>query len=384
MVAKEIMIVAGEPSADLHGSKLVRRLKELDPDVKVFGAGGPLMVEAGLELTIDLMGHATVGMVDPLILWRIYRNATILAREARRRRPDAIVYMDMPDFNLPLSKACRPYTKNNIYYISPQIWAWRAGRIKQIKKRIDKVLCLFAFEEGWYRKRGYNNAKFIGHPLLDEIEKVKTELPTKEEFRNQLNLKEDDFIIGLLPGSRCAEVARFLPIYKEALKTIQEKRPNIHLVMGQAPHLRYDLQDKFSDLLSDMKNLHVVKGETYNVMRSSDFLFCKSGTTTLEAALFKTPMIICYKIGDIAGNIARTFVRFQMVGAANIVADKWVVPELIQHNFTAKNLSNLFFSMEKCGRIEKMRQSLNIVEKNAGGAGATDRAAKEILQSIGE
>ena len=314
--APRILIVAGEASGDLHGARLVEALRRLTPRLTVEGMGGAEMQKAGVTLLADAGDTAVVGLTE---LWekrRALRDALQRLRgRLRTVRPDLLICIDFPDFNLLLARTAHRLRIPVCYFISPQVWAWRRGRIRTIRRVVRKMLVLFPFEEILYRKAGVD-VTFVGHPLLDALAGV----PPREACRAALGIPEDSRVLGLLPGSRQAEVRRHLPMLLGAASLLVADRPDLRLFLGLAPTL--DRQAVEAAVAASGLQVTVLPGRSYEVMRAADLLLAVSGTVTLEAAILGTPMIITYRVATLSWLLARPLVRVRFIGLPNLVANE--------------------------------------------------------------
>lgn len=368
------MMVAGEASGDLHGGRLVEALRRLAPHLVVEGMGGLRMREAGVHLLADARETAVVGLTE---LWEKRRTLsgalTRLREHLRRVRPALLICIDFPDFNLLLARTAHRYGIPVCYFISPQVWAWRRGRIRTIRRLVRKMLVLFPFEEALYRQAGVD-VTFVGHPLLD----VLTAAPSREACRAALGVPDASPVLGLLPGSRTAEVRRHLPLLLAAASRLIAANPGLHLLLGLAP--TQDRRAIEPTVAASPVQVQVVHGRTHEVIRAADLLLAVSGTVTLEAAILGTPMIITYRMGLFSAIVAGLLVRVRHIGLPNLVAGQEIVPELLQLQATPERLaaaaSEILSSPERRAR---MRIALAEVRGRLGMPGATERAAREVL-----
>jgi len=370
---KKILLVAGEASADLYGSYLVKELQVLDKGLCFFGLGGPRMRSSGVELFYDLTSEAAAGL-DPLVKFgrfaRIFRQLT---SHIKKDKPDIAVLIDFPDFNLRLARVLKQYRIPVIYYISPQVWAWRKGRIKTIARLVTKMLVIFEFETTLYQKYGVP-VEFVGHPLMDVISKIRN---PKSEIRNQLGLREDGLIIGLLPGSRVGEFRRHFPILIKAIDLIKKELPGVQFILAAAPKITSDLIEKY--LPAQPPPLHIVSGKTYEVMQASDLLITASGTATVEAAIFGTPMIVIYKVSPLTAWAFGPLIKTPYYAMVNIIAGKKVVPELIQKAATPQKIAAESLTLLREERLKEIQTELEMVRSKLGSAGASRRTAEIIF-----
>ena len=350
---KKLFIVAGESSGDLQGSVVTRALLEQSPDMQIRALGGPLMQQAGAELVADLTGHAVVGLVEGLrSVSRIYATYRRVVGLLKAERPDAVLLIDYPEFNLRLARRARKLGIPVMYYISPQVWAWRRWRVRIIEKCVDRMLVIFPFEEGFYREHGVD-AEFVGHPLVDML----ADVPDRETARRDLGLGQDELVIGLLPGSRKKEFEAIFPIMARAAEIIRGslERP-VTFVCAKAPSLDDDLPERLlsgSDL--DVK---VVRNDTYRVMRGSDLIITASGTATVEAMILGAPMIVVYAVSVITWALFIRLMKVDRYAMVNIIAGKEIVPEFIQWNATPKRIAREAVSLINDGRLQQMGDDL--------------------------
>ncbi len=376
---KKIFIVAGEASGDLHGADLTRALVTLDPEVTVVGMGGEQMRRAGVRLLIDAGDLAPVGVTDVLprlsALWRAFWQ---LRRSLGAEHPNLLLLIDFPDFNMLLARASRRIGIPVLYYVSPQVWAWRRGRIRTLKRLVEKMLVIFPFEEALYREAGVPVA-FVGHPMLDRLREV----PSREEARRGLGCGDSDLIVGLLPGSREGEVRQHLPVLKESVAHIARTAPEIQFLLAVAGSLSPRLVETL--LQGSNSRIRLVQGQTYQVMRAADLLITASGTATLEAGLLGTPMVIVYRVSQITWWVGRLLVDVPFAGMVNLVSGTRVVPELIQTDFTPERVAKTALELlHSPGALGAIRQRLQEVRGRLGEEGASLRAAQEVLKTLQE
>jgi len=371
---KRILIVAGEASGDLHGAALAEELLRLAPGLRLEGMGGRRMREAGVFLHCPADQVSVVGVFEVAgKLKALLRAFLTLRRILHQAPPDLLILIDYPDFNLLLARMAKRSGIPMVYFISPQVWAWRRGRIRVIKRLIKKMLVILPFEEELYRREGVE-ALFVGHPLLDRLARV----PPKEEVRSRFG---GGRLVGLLPGSRREELKRHLPVMLEAAKAIWAKAPDVRFIIALADV--FDPADVRPFLPDDLP-VEVVQGKTYEVMRASDLLIVASGTATLEAALLETPMIIIYRLSLFSALIGRLVIKVPSIGLVNLVAGRKVVPELLQYQASPARIASLALSfLNSPDLLRSIRQELSRVRTALGAPGAIRRAAKEILQVVG-
>jgi lipid-A-disaccharide synthase len=337
--------------------------------------GGPHMRAAGVRLLVDARETAVVGVSE---LWA--RRRALRAALARLRghlaavRPSLLVCVDFPDFNLLLARTARRLGIPVCYFISPQVWAWRRGRVKTIRRLVARMLVLFPFEEALYREAGVP-VRFVGHPLLD----ITADAPDRAAARALLGIPADACVLGLLPGSRITEIERHLPLLLGAGTRVRAARPGATLVLGLAPHLDAGPPGK----AAVDAGVRLVQGLTHAVIRAADVVLAVSGTVTLEAALLGTPLVITYRLGALSWLLARLLVRVPFIGLPNLVAGRGVVPELIQHQATPERLAaEALAILGSPERAARMRADLAEVRRRLGDRGAVERAAQEVLDLL--
>ncbi|MBW8057959.1 MAG: lipid-A-disaccharide synthase [candidate division NC10 bacterium] len=376
---KKIFIVAGEASGDLHGADLTRALLTLDPEVTILGMGGGQMRRAGVKILVDAGELAAVGITEALSRFvALTRTFQQLRRALASEHPGLLILIDFPDFNFWLARASRRIGIPVLYYIGPQVWAWRKGRIRTLKRLVEKMLIIFPFEEALYREAGVP-VTFVGHPMLDRLRDV----PTRDEARRQMGCDASDLIVGLLPGSREGEVRHHLPVLIEAVAQIAQAKPEAQFLLAVAESLPPRLTESL--LQGSDTRIRTLRGQTYQVMRAADLLIIASGTATLEAGLLGTPMIIIYRVSRLSWWAGRLLVDVPSIGMVNLVAGKRVVPELLQRDLTpervAKTAVELLHSPTALGAI---REDLQGIRGRLGEEGASQRAAQEVLKTLQE
>ena len=370
-----LLLSCGEPSGDLYAGALIRELKALDPGAHVAGLGGPAFASAGGELLEDYRGLAVTGLTEALAkVPRSYAIIRRFARIARAQRPDALIVIDFPDFNLPLAKRVKQLGVPVIYYISPQLWAWRPGRMKTMKQIADRVLVIFPFEEAIYRDGGVP-VEFVGHPLID----LAVPSAAREPFLRAHGLSPDAPTVAVLPGSRPNEVGRILPDLAAAARLIKGSVPSAQFVVARAPHLDDRL---FAAARGDNgATWTIIEGETDAILSAADVALTASGTATVQAALHDTPMVIVYRLSPLTYRIGRRLVKLDSVGMVNLIAEDKIVPELIQDAFTPEAVAREAVSMlTDSARAVRIREGLARVRQRLGGSGASRRAARAILE----
>ncbi len=370
-----ILIVAGEPSGDLHAASVVQELLRRAPHLSVEGIGGDKMRLAGVRLHAHAGDLAVVGVVEVAYklsaLLRAYRSMVRLLRE---RHPDLLILVDFPDFNLLLASRAFRLGIPVLYFISPQVWAWRTGRIRAIAKHVRRLLVIFPFEEEFYRQRGIE-VRYVGHPLLDRLSPA----PAMDEARRRLELEHSATVVGLLPGSRIGELTRHLPLLLRATRRLMMDRPDLRVIIAAAEGLPLDLIGSY--LKQEALSAKVVQGRTHEVMAASDLILVASGTATLEAAIIGTPMVIVYRLALVSWLVARLLIKVPHIGMVNLVAGKRVVPELVQFEATPERVADEARALlESPERRRRMQEQLNEVRDRLGPPGAVSRTVDAILE----
>lgn len=366
-----LLIVAGEASGDLHGALLARELRRLTPEIQLFGAGGQGMRGAGVELVADPTRHAAVGVVEALqALGRYAALFRRLVAEARSRQPDAVVLIDLPDFNLRLAQALSRLGIPIIYYISPQIWAWRGGRMRTIARTVTKMIVIFDFELELYRKAGID-AVFVGHPFIDVI----GDCAAHRGLRERLDVTGP--MVGLLPASRKAQFRRLFPIFRETAARIRREVPGVEFVVACAPTIRPE------EAALGGFPMHVVQDRTYEVMADSDLLLMASGTATVEAMIFGTPAIVAYRVSWASALLGRALIRVRHVAMPNILAGREVLPEFLQGRARPDLLAAEAIRLLRGAGLSQLRAELARLRERLGPPGAARRAALEVLRTAG-
>lgn len=330
---KRVMIIAGEASGDLHAAKLVREVKQRKTNISFYGIGGTNMLEAGVDTLVDSADLAVVGLFEVLAHWNTLSAALKKMQNLLHTDPpDLLVLTDYPDFNLRLAKTAKECGIKVLYYISPQVWAWRQKRVFKIRKLVDMMAVVFPFEETFYKKYDVP-VRFVGHPLVDEIHVTNNITALKNEFL----LDNDKPVIGLFPGSRHGEIKRLLPIIVESAKQILKDKPGSQFVIPIASTLKEeDILPYFNDTEFDMR---LISDRSHDVMSVCDAVITVSGTVTLELALLQIPMVVINKISTLSYHIVNRMLKIDHIALCNIVAEKRVVPEFIQKEATADKIS---------------------------------------------
>jgi lipid-A-disaccharide synthase len=375
---KKILIMSGEASGDLHGANLAREIRKQDPSIALYGVGSKQMREAGVHLLADASEIAVVGITAVLTHIRaIYRVYARIKEFLRRERPELLILIDFPDFNIMLGKAAKKFGIPVLYYISPQVWVWRKGRIKTIARLVKAIIVIFPFEVPLYKQAGVD-VRFVGHPLIDV---VRSDL-TMVQARSVLNLDAKQRTIALMPGSRKSEIAHLLPDMLAAAKILLSRFQDLQFVLPVAPTLDRGLIDTF--IKQGNVPVRVVEGRAYDVLRASDAAIVTSGTATLETGLMAVPMVIVYRISALNYFILTKLVRgVESVGLVNIVAGKRIAPELIQKECRPENIAKAIeVLLRDPVYAQQNRDELISMRARLGDAGASTRAAAVVLEML--
>ena len=376
----QVFIIAGEASGDLHGSNLIRALKARLPQARFVGIGGPHMQDAGLELLFPISDLAVVGVVEVISHIRsILKAFNIITDWLRNERPDLLIVIDYPDFNLRVASKAKRLSIPILYYISPQVWAWRQGRVKKLRRLVDRMAVILPFEKEFFRSHGME-VDFVGHPLLDV---VKAHI-SRNEFCKKIGLDPERPLIGLVPGSRRGEVSRLFPLMLKAAGRIYKNRQDIQFVVPLAPSLDPQIL-KLDQRSSNCPVIKVVRGQTYDAIAASNLIIAASGTVTLEAGILATPMIVTYRLSPITYFLGRHLIKVPFASLVNLVSGYRLVPELLQWDATPARLSAEALSLlEDPVKRETMVKGLHKIRDVLGGHGAAEKAADIAVEIIGE
>jgi lipid-A-disaccharide synthase len=374
MASPQILISAGEASGDMYAARLAHALQERT-GAHLFGMGGQKMREAGVELVADASTIAVVGITEVFhrlpAVWRAWRT---LEREAIRRKPSVAITVDSPGFNFGLARRLKKQGVRNVYFISPQIWAWRPRRMRWIQRRFERVLVIFPFEEEIYRKAGVP-VDFVGHPLVDSVHAKMT----REEFAMRFGLDAKRQIVAILPGSRPSEIRRSMPIIAEACANVRKDRA-AQFVVAVAPGVKRGILEEYSRCGVKWT---LVESATYEALAAADCAIVSSGTATVEAALLGTPMVVVYRVSALTAMIARRLMTTTLFAMVNLISGRLVAPELIQEKFTAaaveKELRNL---LDSPAAREAQKKDLANVRSKLGRGGTIERAAEIIAGMV--
>jgi lipid-A-disaccharide synthase len=372
---RDLLVVAGEASGDLHGARLLSELRRRVPDLNVFGLGGDEMRAAGLQPVAHSSEISVVGITEVLkILPRAREVFADLLREVERRKPPLAVLIDFPDFNLRLAKELKGRGLEVVYYISPQVWAWRRGRIKTIARLVDRMLVLFPFEADFYREHGVD-VVHVGHPLVDEV-------PVLPQAWDREEPAGGPFRVALLPGSRRSEVEALLPTLLAAARRLADRLP-VEVRIIKAPTIPAELLDEAVELAG--LPVEIVAADRFAAIADSHLAICASGTATLEVGLLGTPMIMVYRLASWTYALAKLMVRLPNVSLVNLVLDRRVVPELIQGEANPERIAaEAERLLTDAGERNRMREALAGVRVRLGEGGASRRAAGEVAELLAE
>lgn len=379
-----VMLVAGEPSGDGHAAKLVKALREAaaDVDLEFFGAAGPKMREVGVEPVVRADDLAIMGIPEiARALPKFIKAFNNLKKAAREKKPDVVVLIDFPEFNLKLAKSLKRNNFKVVYYISPQLWGWRKYRRTTIDKHVDLLLTILPFEKTWYERHGITNVEYVGSPLVNEVRSS----CSRDEFRQKYSIGRDRTLIALLPGSRHKEITRILPPMLEAASLMARQDESLFFVIALASTRR---ETEVTEAIAAVrangveppKNLVIVRNETYDAVNAADAAAVASGTATLETGIIGTPMAIVYKTSGLNYKLIRPLIKIDHFGLINLIAEKRIVKEMIQNDFTpaalAEELSRLILPEVNSA----VRDDLRRATSKLGKGGASQRAAEAILQ----
>ena len=372
------MIVAGEASGDRLGADLVNALRKRAPEANFFGTPGPAMRTAGVESVSDSDTWSVVGI--GAVIWAIPKFLRIkaeLLRSAGQRHPDAVVLIDFPEFNLKLAKSLKKRGHRVIFYVSPQLWAWRKYRIRTIRDSVDLLLSILPFEQEWYSGRGVEHVRYVGNPVATRTK------PTIEryEFRTRLGILPDEPLIALLPGSREKEIERHLPVMNRASKLLRDRIPSSRFAIAAADERMADLVSRLLGS-ENLPAVSLVKGETIDLLNAADAAAISSGTATLEAGVLNTPMVVVYKVPRTDYHLFRHFVDVQHFALINLVAGRKIACELIQDEFNAEALADEIERLLEKDVNEEMRRDLKAATDQLTTSTPSEDAADAILELL--
>ncbi len=373
----KILLVAGEASGDKHAARLIQALRELVPQVDLYGIGGAALAAQGMRLACRAEDLAVIGLTEVIhkipVLWRALRR---LWQYLQTERPDLVILVDFPDFNFLVMRLAHRCRVPVMYYISPQVWAWRRGRVKTIARLVDRMVVIFPFEEEFYRRHGVC-VTYVGHPLLETL----PALPPRPELRASFGLQDRDLAIALLPGSRTGEIRQLLPVMLASAGQLQELLPRCRFLLPLAPTVAPEFVTPF--LAPSPAPVSLVQHQTYEVLAAADLALVASGTATLETALMGTPMVILYRLSPLTYHVGRLLIRVPHIGMANLLAEAALFPELIQDEATPARLTAAVLDLiTDTDHLARIQAGLKRIRQRLGGPGASNRAAavaREVL-----
>jgi lipid-A-disaccharide synthase len=379
MTPEKLMVVAGEKSGDLHASRIIASLKQLSPSMQIFGVGGENMARSGAEILIDITGLAVTGFAEVLKSYFKFRRLFhFLVETARQRKPDAVLLVDYPGFNLKLAAAMKSLGITVVYFVSPQVWAWGRGRLRKMRKFIDRMIVVFDFEVPFYEQAGID-VTFVGHPLADALAPTMS----RREFRRKIGIPDDAGVVALLPGSRLNEVSRHVPIMAEAAELIWRKRNGTQFLLPAASR---ELAEECQRLLRKhgvSAPIRILDDSVYDAISASDAAIVSSGTATLETGCLGTPLVVIYKVSPLTYLIARRLVTISNIGLINIVAGKTIAPEFIQNQARPERIAERIVEfLTDAALRETVSRQLAGARAKLGPPGASQRAAEVILNVL--
>ncbi len=365
-------IIAGEASGDLHGSNLMKALYKKDPSAEIRFWGGDLMQATGGTLVKHYRDLSFMGFLEVILnIKTILNNIKICKKDILEFKPDVLVFIDYPGFNMRIAKWAKKLKIKTHYYISPQIWAWKENRIKEIKRDIDQMYVILPFEKDFYETKHHYQVNFVGHPLIDAIN---NRTPVNDiEFRKENNLSKNP-IIAILPGSRKQEITKMLSV----MLSVVADFPEYQFVIAGAPSQEYSLYSSFLN----SNNCHFISNKTYDLLSISFAAIVTSGTATLETALFKVPEVVCYKGSWLSYQIAKRIVTLKYISLVNLIMDKEVVTELIQENCNTNTLKIELQKLFDLNYRKEILENYNTLEKKLGGIGASQKTAELIVNHL--
>ncbi|NWF73732.1 MAG: lipid-A-disaccharide synthase [Nitrospirae bacterium] len=370
---KRILIVTGEASGDLHGAHLAKAIMALDPTAQLIGIGGPGMRAAGVNLVPGVPQLDVMGLIGLSAIRAVIQRIRAIRRVLKAEAWDLVVLIDNPGLNLHFARVAKAAGRRVLYYIAPQVWAWRPGRMKWIQRRVDHVVVILPFEPELYRRAGVR-CTFVGHPLLDVVAPHYDRIQLRKEF----GLDESRRVVGLLPGSRVSEVEMLLPVLLKAAAQLVLAEPGTQFILAQASSINDNLIQAL--LQHSPVPVRVVYDKASEVMALSDVLFIASGTATLQAAVVGTPMVLLYKTSPLTYRLARWLIRVKWIGLVNLVAGRSIVPELIQDEVTDERLcQEALRLLHDLSAYNDMKKGLRQVRQSLGESGASSRAAEVVL-----
>ena len=373
MAAKKLYIIAGEASGDLHGSNLIKALFKAEPDLDIRAWGGDWMEQAGATIVKHYKDLAFMGFLEVVMNLRtILNNLKFCKKDIEDFNPDAIILIDYPGFNMRIAEWAHQKGIKVLYYISPQVWAWKKNRVFKIKNTVDQMYVILPFEKAFYAQYDVD-VEFVGHPLLDEIEEYKKTAISLSDFKTKNNLPENP-IIALMPGSRKQEISQMLP----KMLSVVSHFPDHQFVIGAS----ISIEDEFYQPFLNDEKVSLVRHQTYDLFNLANAGLVTSGTATLEAAIFGMPEVVCYRGSAISIAIARRLIKIKFISLVNLIMDKEVVKELIQSDLNTKNLVNQLKLILNPVYTQKLDQNYDELRQKLGGSGASKKVANAMLKTL--
>ncbi len=365
---KRVMIIAGETSGDLHGAKIVNAMQKRNKGLFFFGVGGRALKKAGVNVLVDASEISVVGITEVFSkIPGILKGLKVVKNTLKTMRPDLLILIDFPDFNLHVAATANKIGIPVLYYISPQIWAWRLGRVKKIGELVDHMAVILPFEEDFYKEQNIP-VTFVGHPLLED------RLLPKEAVVNKW--PEDRLVIGLLPGSRYGEIARHLPVMLDAARILFEKIKSIRFIISLAPDVEEKHVEEIVKKYKGAADFEISAGNVRKIFEQSKIVVAASGTVTLESAISGTPMVIIYKVSPVSYWLGKAMIRVKNIGLVNLLAGKEIVPELIQKEASSNRIADTVFKMlNDPTALKRISHELLAIRDKLGGPGASERVA---------
>ena len=375
---KSIFWIVGEKSGDLHASKVIEKFKATVPHVQHVGIGGPLMQRQGLKTLFPFEKFSIMGFVEVLIhLPFIFKVEQAIKKYLKEHEPDLVILVDYPGMNLRIAKIASDLHLRVLYYICPQFWAWKHHRVHKLKEYCDHVACIFPFEKELLDMHGINST-YVGHPVTEEI---KLDLD-KDKFAKFFELDANKKWISFFPGSRNSEVEKMLPVYIETIKKLQKIKPDYQFLVSKSNTVSSQLFKKYLDT---QQSVYTIDGYNYEMMKHSDFMIVKSGTTTIEAASLGTPFAIVYKVNKLSYHIAKKVIRVKYIGLPNIVFDEPVLPELIQDDFNPDKIIDTILSfMDSPEKYNQVCAKLSTINALLGQQSASNSVAEIMLNTLSQ
>jgi lipid-A-disaccharide synthase len=372
---KKIMMIAGEPSGDMRGAEVIVALKKQLSEISITGIGGEAMRKAGVNTFVDIQELSVMGFLEVIKhLPGIYKIYRLTQQKLREEKPDLLILVDYPGLNLRLARYAKSIGIKTLFYISPQVWAWRQGRVKKIAKSVEHMAVIFPFEKKLYEKEGLP-VTFVGHPLTRTIPRTFD----KTALRQQFHLKQDSPVLALLPGSRLSELKTLLPIFVASARRIQAQLPSVQIVLALAPHFDETTVKPYLGSLP----IKIIAHHTYEVIATSDLVLIASGTATLETALIGTPMIVAYKVSAFTGWVAKHLITIPYISLANIVAEKKVVEEYLQDNARPALIAEKAIEiLENPTEQQAIRTALSDIRHKLGSDDAAENMAELIVNLL--